>query len=227
MTFDPKTPYNDLPPLPPAIDIETRPVLKKAISANRALAELKGAGDLIPNQAILITAIPLQEAKSSSEIENIVTTNDKLFKAAVSKDMDIDPQTKEVLNYRTALRKGHELLEERPLSTNLLETVCGTILDKEAVIRKIPGTVIEKRTTNEIVYTPPVGENIIRTKLDELEAFINNGGDLDPLVRLAMIHYQFEAIHPFYDGNGRTGRILNLLYLLQKRLLNIPVLYLT
>ncbi|MCF7805327.1 MAG: Fic family protein [Candidatus Marinimicrobia bacterium] len=227
MTFNPETPYNELPPLPPAIDIETRSVLKNAISANRALAELKGAGDLIPNQAILINAIPLQEAKSSSEIENIVTTNDKLFKAAVSKDMDIDPQTKEVLNYRTALRKGHELLKDRPLSTNLLETVCGTILDKDAMIRKAPGTVIENRSTNEVVYTPPVGEDIIRTKLGELEKFMNTDDDLDHLVRLAMIHYQFEAIHPFYYGNGRTGRILNLLYLLQRGLLNIPVLYLS
>jgi len=227
MTFDSETPYNDLPPLPPERAVETRPVLKQAIAANRALAELKGAGDLIPNQSILINAIPLQEAKSSSEIENIVTTNDKLFKAAVSKDMEVDPQTKEVLNYRSALRKGHELLNDRPLSTNLLETVCSIILDKDAVIRKLPGTTIQNESTGETVYTPPVGEDTIRTKLGELETFINNDDALDPLVRLAMIHYQFEAIHPFYDGNGRTGRILNLLYLLQVELLNIPVLYLS
>lgn len=227
MAFNPEKPYNELPLLPPKAEIETKAVLKRCISANRALAELKGAGEVIPNQSILINAIPLQEARVSSEIENIVTTNDALYRAVASPDKQTDPKTREVLNYRTALRRGCEILAGKPLSTNVIVEVCSCLLNKRADIRKLPGTALKNPETGKVVYTPPVGQDIIRKKLDNLERFIHARGDLDHLIRLAIIHYQFEAIHPFYDGNGRTGRIINLLYLLEKELLNIPVLYLS
>ncbi|MFO7955899.1 MAG: Fic family protein [Candidatus Brocadiia bacterium] len=222
-----RKPYNQLPPLPPDADLETKPVLKQCVSANRALAELKGAGDLIPNQAVLINTIPLREAQGSSEVENIVTTSDLLFRAAVSKDADVDPATKEVLRYRTALRHGCDLLDERPLSTNLLCEVCSVLLDRPVDVRTTPGTQLANPFNGKVVYTPPVGEQLIRDKLANLEEFIHTEDDLDPLVRMAVVHYQFEAIHPFPDGNGRTGRILNILYLIAEGLLHIPVLYLS
>jgi len=227
MAFDPEKPYNELPLLPPKADIETKAVLKRCIPANRALAELKGVGELIPNQSILINAIPLQEARISSEIENIVTTNDDLYQAAASPDKQTDPKTKEVLNYRAALKRGCELLAGKPLSTNVVVEVCSFLLNKRVDIRKLPGTALKNPRTGKVVYTPPVGQDVIRRKLDNLERFIHDRGDLDHLIRLAIVHYQFEAIHPFYDGNGRTGRIINLLYLVEKGLLNIPVLYLS
>ncbi len=227
MTFDPKIPFNELPLLPPKAELETKVVLKKCISANRAVAELKGTGDLIPNQSMLINAIPLQEARLSSEIENIVTTTDKLFRAAIESDDKSDPQTKEVVRYRTALRYGFDALAKRPLSTNLFCEMCGLIVDKEITVRKIPGTHLKNPDTGEVVYTPPDGEGIIRDKLANLEKFIHSANDLDPLIKAAVIHYQFEAIHPFHDGNGRTGRIITLLYLISQGLLKIPVLYLS
>jgi Fic family protein len=227
MPFDPSKPYNDLPPLPPPIDLETKAVLKKAIGANRALAELKRAGDLIPNQAILINSIPLQEAKASSEIENIVTTSDALYRAAANETATIDSSTKEVLRYRTALKRGYDLLAERPLSTNLMIEVCSILRDTDIDVRKVPGTAIANQATGDVLYTPPEGESVIREKLYNLEEFMHAEDDLDPLIRLAVMHYQFEAIHPFHDGNGRTGRILNILYLVERGLLKIPVLYLS
>lgn len=227
MTFVPNMPFNDLPVLPPPVDLETKAVLKKCISANRALAELKGAGDLIPNQAMLINAVPLQEAKLSSEIENIVTTNDRLFRAAVEEDREHDSQTKEVLQYRTALRYGYETLAERPLSINLFNEICGIILGQRVTVRKIPGTVLKNPDTQEVVYTPPVGEEVLVKKLANLERYLHEPNDLDPLIRLAVTHYQFEAIHPYHDGDGRTGRIINILYLVERGLLRIPVLYLS
>ena len=227
MTFIPNKPYNDLPSLPPPVDLETKTVLKKCISANRALAELKGAGDLIPNQAMLINVVPLQEAKLSSEIENIVTTNDRLFRAAVEEGREHDSQTKEVLQYRTALRYGYETLAERPLSINLFNEICGIILGQRVTVRKTPSTVLKNPDTQEVVYTPPVGEEVLLKKLANLERYLHEPNDLDPLIRLAVIHYQFEAIHPYHDGNGRTGRIINILYLVERDLLRIPVLYLS
>ena len=227
MSFDPGKPYNDLPLLPPEHDIETRGVLKKAILAHQALAELKGAGDLIPNQTILINSIPLQEAKSSSEIENIVTTNDALYRAAASKEKVVEPHAKEVLRYRTALKHGFELLEKRPVSVNLLVDIHRSLMNSESGIRKVPGTTIANPQTGAVFYTPPEGEEIIKKKLANLEQFIHADDGLDPLIRLAVIHYQFEAIHPFHDGNGRAGRILNILYLVEQGLLKIPVLYLS
>ena len=227
MGINPEKPYNELPPLPPEADLETKPILKQCISANRTLAELKGAGDLIPNQEILINTIPLREAQSSSEIENIVTTSDRLFRAAVSKDADVDPATKEVLRYRTALKRGYDLLKERPLSTNLLSEICSILRDQPVDVRKVPGTQIANPSTGEVIYTPPEGEDRIRDKLANLEDFIHADDELDPLVRMAVMHYQFEAIHPFHDGNGRTGRILNILYLISEDYLDLPVLYLS
>ncbi len=227
MAFDRLRPYNDLPPLPPRVDLETREVLRRCVSASRALAELKGAGDLIPNQEIPINTIPLQEAKSSSAVENILTTNDRMLTALVGKYVQVDHETKEVLRYRSALSQGVALLATRPLSTNLIVDVCSTLLDRTVRIRKMPGTTISNAATGEVVYTPPEGESVVRDKLADLERYINVGNNLDPLIRLALFHYQFEAIHPFSDGNGRAGRILNILYLISAGLLSIPVLYLS
>lgn len=228
MTFNPHMPYNTLPPLPPAVDIETKPVLKKVISAGRALAELKGLGETIPNQAMLIDSIVLQEAKDSSAIENIITTNDNLFKAFSASTAQIDPATKEVLRYRHAIWEGYNVLKKMHMfSTDLFIKIVQIIKQNEAGIRNTPGTVIGNRRTGEIVFTPPDGEDIIRQKLKDLEGFIHADNAFDPLIKLALIHYQFEAIHPFSDGNGRTGRIVNLLYLVIEGLLELPVLYLS
>jgi len=226
MRFNPLLPYNDLPLLPPAADLESKEILRKAIRANRALAELKGAGELIPNQSMLINSIPLQEARASSEIENIITTNDKLFQAAAVESAS-DPATKEVLHYRTALKNGFDTLAARPISVNLMIDICATLKNADIDVRRVPGTTLSNPATGEIYYTPPEGEAVIRAKLGNLEAYIHQKDDLDPLIRMAVMHYQFEAIHPFHDGNGRTGRILNILFLVEKDLLKIPVLYLS
>lgn len=228
MSFDPEKPYNDLPLLPPKVEIETKATLKKAISAGRALAELKGLGETIPNQAILVNSIILQEAKASSEIENIITTHDALFRAYSAKTSQIDPATKEVLRYREALWAGFSSLKDRPLlTTNLFIRVVQTIRANKAGIRNTPGTKVANAATGEVVFTPPEGEGVIRDKLKNLEDYIHAEDEVDPLIKLALIHYQFEAIHPFTDGNGRTGRILNILFLTQKHLLDLPVLYLS
>ncbi len=228
MKFNPLEPYNELPLLPPDhMDVETKAVLKKAISAGRALAELKGLGQTIPNQAILIDSLILQEAKASSEIENIITTNDALFKAFSVKSGKIDSATKEVLRYRQALWEGFNALKKKPLSTNLFVSLFQTIKQSSAGIRMMPGTAIKNMGTGKIVYTPPEGENILRDKLKNLEEFIHADDEIEPLIKLALIHYQFEAIHPFPDGNGRTGRIINILFLASKGLLDLPVLYLS
>jgi len=228
MSFDPEKPFNDLPLLPPKAEIETKTTLKKAISANKALAELKGMGDTIPNQAILVNSIILQEAKASSEIENIVTTHDALFRAFSAKSTQIDSATKEVLRYREALWDGFSSLKDRPfLTTNLFIRIVQTIRANKAGIRNTPGTKVANAATGEVVFTPPEGEAIIRQKLKNLEDYIHAEDEVDPLIKLALIHYQFETIHPFTDGNGRTGRIVNILYLTQKHLLDLPVLYLS
>ena len=228
MTFNPANPYNDLPLLPPKADVETKKVLKKVVAAGRTLAELKGLGATIPNQSILVNSIVLQEAKASSEIENIITTNDALFEAFTSGSTRIDPATKEVLRYREALWVGYGDLKKRGLlTTNLFVKLVRIIKENSAGIRKLSGTVIQNVKTGAILYTPPTGEAIIRDKLRNLEEYIHAEDDLDPLIKLAIIHYQFEAIHPFYDGNGRTGRLLNSLYLVARDLLDLPVLYLS
>ncbi len=228
MPFDPQRPYNDLPLLPPKTELETKAVLKKAISANKALAELKGAGELIPNQSLLIQAIGLQEAKLSSEIENIVTTNDELYRAFADEGQRSNPHTKEVLRYKDALWHGFNAVrgDNRPLTTGLFEELYRIIKETSAGVRRTPGTKLAN-SLNEVIFTPPEGETLLRNKLANLEKFIYDRSDLDPLVKLAVMHYQFEAIHPFTDGNGRTGRIINILYLIEEGLLDIPILYLS
>lgn len=226
MAFERTQPYNDLPLLPPAVELESKAVLKQAIKANRVLANLRGLAAQIPNQGVLISSIVLQEARLSSEIENIVTTNDALYRADADPEGKADPHTKEVLRYREALYHGFRTMKDRPLTTNLFIEIVQLIKQTELSIRAIPGTAL-KNEAGEVVYTPPVGEAVIRDKLSNLEQFIHADDDLDPLVKLAVMHYQFEAIHPFPDGNGRTGRILNLLYLVDKGLLDIPVMFLS
>lgn len=226
MAFDRNQPYNDLPLLPPAVELESKAVLKQAIAANRVLANLRGLAAQIPNQGVLINSIVLQEARLSSEIENIVTTNDELYRADVDPQGKIDAHTKEVLRYRQALNYGFRELGTRPLSTNLFIDIVRIIKEVDIGVRRVPGTAL-KDARSEVVYTPPVGDAVIRDKLSNLERFIHAEDDLDPLVKMAVMHYQFEAIHPFEDGNGRTGRILNLLYLVEQGLLDIPVLFLS
>ena len=223
--YNPKEPYNNLPLLPPKIELETKKVLKQAIAATRVLAELKGRADEIPNQSMLVNAITLQEAKDSSEIENIVTTQDNLYQAFTANTNTTDAQTKEVLRSRQALWEGYNNLDKRPLSTNTFVSIVQTIKENNAGIRKTTGTRITNN--NKTIYTPPEGESVIRDLLKNLEDFIHSENGIDDLVRLAVMHYQFEAIHPFPDGNGRTGRVLNILYLVEKDLLDAPILYLS
>jgi Fic family protein len=222
----PDSPYNELPPPPCADELETRLVLKQAIAANKALAQLDQAVVSIPNPAVLINTIPLLEAQASSEIENIVTTTDELFRH-LDDDAGADPATRETLRYRTALRAGFDLTLERGLTTSTARAVCSTIKGREMDIRTLPGTRIGNPATNEITYSPPEGREVIAQKLNEWEQFIHSEDGMDPLVRMAAAHYQFEAIHPFSDGNGRTGRILNVLMLVEAGLLRLPVLYLS
>jgi Fic family protein len=227
MKFDPQRPYNQLPPLPPAADIESKPLLKACIEARAALAELKSVGALIPNQAVLINTIPLLEAQASNEIENIVTTSDALFRYAQLESDASDPATKEALRYRGALQRGFQELRQRPLSTNLAARICSHIKNTDMQVRRSSGTALRNSATGAVIYTPPEGEALLREKLANWEQFIHQRTEIDPLIRMAVAHYQFEAIHPFTDGNGRTGRILNLLMLVEQGLLDLPVLYLS
>ncbi len=222
----PDQPYNGLPPLPPAQELETRAILKRCITARSALAELKQAARLIPNQSMLINTIPLLEARDSSEIENIVTTTDKLFQHA-DDDSQADPATKEALRYRTALHQGFDSLSRRPLCTATAVEICRSLKGVDMDIRRTPGTRLANDRSGEVIYTPPEGETLLRDLLGNWERFLHNEVDLDPLVRMAVGHYQFEAIHPFTDGNGRTGRVINSLYLIQEDLLTLPILYLS
>ena len=227
MAFNPNRPFNDLPDLPPASETETRAVLRSCIAARAALAELRVSGTLISNQAMLINSIPLLEAQASSEIENIVTTADRLFRYANDASGRADSATGEALRCRTALHRGFEMLKRRPVSTAIAVEVCRTIKGVGLDIRDTPGTALANDATGEVIYTPPEGEAVLRSKLANWERYIHETEEIDPLIRLAVMHYQFEAIHPFIDGNGRTGRVLNLLYLVDKGLLDIPVLYLS
>lgn len=226
--WKPDIPYNDLPPLPPKQDIESKTILKHCIAARASLARLKQAAELIPNQAMLINTLPVMEARASSEIENIVTTTDKLFQSLQMDTERQDPATKEALQYRTALFSGYESLASRPLCTQTAIMICNAIKHPyEMAIRKTGGTALKGGNSGNVVYTPPEGEETIRGKLANWERFIHESGDLDPLIIMAAAHYQFEAIHPFTDGNGRTGRILNSLLLIEKGLLDLPILYLS
>lgn len=221
----PDRPYNDLPLLPPRSDVETKEALKECIAARAALAELKQAAELIPNQAVLINTLPLLEAQASSEIENIVTTTDRLFQFREI-DEDADPATKEALRYGQAMMKGFRSLEKRPLCTRTAEQICSLIKGKGMRVRKVPGTALA-RGPGQIVYTPPVGEDLLRSLLANWEKYLHDETGVDPLIRMAVAHYQFEAIHPFTDGNGRTGRALNSLFLIGEELLTLPILYLS
>ena len=227
MTWQADVPFNQLPPLPPAQEVvDSVAVLKACIPARAALAELKQAGALLPNQGLLINLLPLLEAKDSSEIENILTTSDKLFQHA-QEDSQADPATKEALRYRTALYEGFTRLKHRPLCTNTAIEICSTLKGTQMDVRKVPGTVIANPNRGEVIYTPPVGEKQIRDLLSNWEQFLHADDGLDPLIKMAISHYQFEAIHPFHDGNGRTGRIVNILYLIEQDLLTLPILYLS
>ena len=224
---DPAQPYNGLPPLPPDAELETRPLLKACIEARAALAALKQATGHLPNPSVLINTIPILEAQASSEIENIVTTTDDLFRYADHLDGSASHATKEALRYRSALYEGFQSLQSRPLCTNTAERVCSRIKAVDMQVRRVPGTALANHQTGAVIYTPPVGEALLREKLANWERFIHEREDIDPLIRMAVAHYQFEAIHPFTDGNGRTGRVLNLLMLVEQGLLDQPVLYLS
>jgi len=224
--WHPDRPYNDLPRLPPALDLEPRAVLKQCVAARAALAELKQAAELIPNPAMLINTLPVLEARASSEIENIVTTADKLFRH-LRADSGADPATREALRYRRALLEGVKALRTRPLTTRTAESICTQIKGVQMSVRKVPGTALANDATGEIIYTPPQGEARIRDLLANWERFLHDESAIDPLVRMAAAHYQFEAIHPFTDGNGRTGRVLNSLFLVEQGLLPLPILYLS
>lgn len=225
-TWKPDRPFNAIPQLPPVSDVETRAVLRACITARAALAELKQAAELIPNQAMLISTLPLLEARASSEIENIVTTADELFRHA-GNEAQANPATKEALRYNRALFEGFNSLKQTPLNTRTAEQVCTTIKGVEMSVRRTPGTTLMNDRTGETIYTPPEGESLLRDLLANWERYLHNETELDPLIRMAVGHYQFEAIHPFTDGNGRTGRVLNSLFLIQEGLLTLPILYLS
>mgnify|MGYP003641133047 FL=1 len=226
--FDPQKPFNDLPLLPPPVErIESKAILKRCIRARVALAELKQAAELIPNSTVLVNAIPLLEARASSEIENIVTTTDKLFEFADIAEDRADAATKEALRYRTALYEGTKMVQRRMLTTDMAIQICSTVKGVELDIRADPGTTLKSRLSGETVYTPPVGQRLLIDMLDNWAEFMQRSDEIDPLVRMAVQHYQFEAIHPFSDGNGRTGRILNILFLVEHGLLDSPILYLS
>ena len=226
--FNASVPFNDLPDLPPPLEqIESKEILKRCIQARVGVAELKQAAELIPNSAVLVNALPLLEARASSEIENIVTTTDKLFEFADIAEDRADAATKEALRYRTALYEGTKMVQRGMLTTDMAIHICSTIKGMELDIRAESGTTLKSRMTGEVIYTPPVGQELLIRKLDNWATFMHEATDIDPLVRMAVQHYQFEAIHPFVDGNGRTGRILNILFLVKHGLLDSPILYLS
>ncbi len=217
-------------PLPPDAELETRPVLKALAPAHRYLAELKGLVATIPNEHILINTLALQEAKDSSEIENVITTHDEVYKADLFSDYIKNPAAKEVSRYATSLKTAFDQVKrDRLISVNRIIDIHQVLEQNDAGIRKLPGTALKNDRTGEIVYTPPQDHGEIIRLMVNLEQFINVDAlyDVDPLIKMAVIHHQFESIHPFYDGNGRTGRIINILYLVAKELLDIPVLYLS
>ena len=216
--------------LPLNKDLESKTVLKKLNSAHRALAELKGIVSSIPNENILINTLGLQEAKDSSEIENIITTHDDLYKAGLNLGGLKSLDAKEVQNYITALKTGYSLVSKNKfIRINDIIKIQSELENNNAGFRKVPGTALKNATTGEIIYTPPQEYDTIMELMYNLENFINDNelSDLDAIVKMAIIHFQFECIHPFYDGNGRTGRIINVLYLVMNNLLDLPILYLS
>jgi len=216
--------------LPLSIDLETKAVLKSLPSAHAALAELKGIASTIPNQIILINTLGLQEAKDSSAIENIITTHDDIYKSGLNLDPFKSLEAKEVQNYISALKKGFELVKSKGFITNsIIIEIQKELEGNNAGYRKLPGTTLKNSSTGETIYTPPQDINEINRLMSNLEKFMNDPSmcDYDPIVKMAIIHYQFESIHPFYDGNGRTGRIINILYLILEKLQSLPILYLS
>lgn len=227
MTWTRTQPNNDLPLLPPREDVETKAVLRDVIAARVALAALDQAARRMQNPLVLINSISLLEAQASSEIENIVTTTDDLFRFAQDPTDAAPPETKETLRYRVALFTGLGSIMHRPLSISTALEVCSGIHQREMDVRRLPGTFIGNPRTREAIYTPPTGESVIRDKLSNWAEYIHAESHTDPLITMAVAHYQFEAIHPFEDGNGRTGRILNVLYLVESGILSAPILYLS
>lgn len=217
-----------IPQLPLDFDLETKAIMKKTAAARSALAEMKGAALSIPNESILISTLSLQEAKDSSAIENIITTHDELYQGDYLKQEFKSIASKEVHNYAEALRWGFETVRQQGILTNNhIIQMQATLEENDAGFRKVPGTELKNEQTGEIVYTPPQTYNEVLAFMSNLEQFINDHAlsDLDPLVKMAIVHHQFESIHPFYDGNGRTGRIINILYLVKEGMLNLPILY--
>lgn len=228
MTWNAEKPYNELPPLPPKTDYESKAVLKDAIRARSALAALDQAAKRMQNPLVLINSLSLLEAQASSEIENIVTTTDELFRFAEEPVIDAaSAETRETLRYRTALFAGLAAIQKRPISVSTAVEICTNIHSRDIGVRRLPGTYIGNPRTRMPIYTPPTGESVILEKLGNWAEFLNTSEEIDPLVVMAIAHYQFEAIHPFDDGNGRTGRILNVLQLVQAGLLSAPILYLS
>lgn len=216
--------------LPLKGDVESKKVLKSLPLAHAALAELKGIASTIPNQSILLNTLGLQEAKDSSAIENIITTHDDLYKSELKLDNFNSLNAKEVQNYISALKKGFELIKKNGiLTTRVILEIQEELENNNAGFRKLPGTTLKSSITGETIYTPPQNVEEITRLMTNLERFINENDfcDYDPIVKMAIIHYQFESIHPFYDGNGRTGRIINILYLITQGLQNLPILYLS
>ncbi len=225
MAFQADQPFNDLPLLPPAKEVwETLPVYKVLAEARAAMAELKGRMPIIPNPLMLINTLVLQEAKESSSIENIFTSSDKLYKAFASTTTEPDPQTKEVLRYRTALYEAWLSQQKSGIELSLLENIYRKIKDKEDGIREQPVYIGNRY---QVVYTPPCCYGVLTEKLSNWLNFFQADDGIDPLIKMSILHYQFEAIHPFTDGNGRTGRVLNVLYLTQVGIIDQPVLYLS
>ena len=221
--------YN-IPALPFPFDVESKQVLKRVAKAHKALAELNGVAESIPNEVIILNTLSLQEAKDSSAIENIITTHDELYSSDSIAKQFTSAAAKEVHNYAASLKEGFAEVKDTKLLTNNLIIKCQSRLEENnAGFRKLPGTKLKNDSTGEIVYTPPQSHDAIVGHMNNLEAFINDSSlsDLDPLVKMAIIHHQFESIHPFYDGNGRTGRIVNILYLVKEGLLRLPILYLS
>ena len=225
--WSPEIPFNDLPDLPPTVEVETKAVLKAVTEARVAAAALDRASRAMPDPTVLINTIPLLEAQASSEIENIVTTTDALFRFAQIDDDSADAAVKETLRYRSALRSGYEAMTSRALTVSTAVEVCSRIKGIDMRERSLPGTRIANPATGQVIYSPPDGRHVIEAKLGAWESFLHSSPELDPVVRMALAHYQFEAIHPFTDGNGRTGRILNILMLVQADVLRAPILYLS
>lgn len=226
MPFDPSKAYNDLSLLRSTSDLQTYDVLKALLPAVRAMDKLSATADALPNPEVLPETEGLLEAQASSEIENIVTTSDQLFLPKSLEHIAVDA-AKEVRRYAQAVKFGWEQLADRPMDTPLAETICSIIKNQQMMVRRVPGTSLQNTITGEVVYTPPVGEQLLQRLLSNLFIWLHTENDIDPIVKAAVLHYQFVAIHPFTDGNGRTARILTVLYLVEQRALSAPVLFLS